>query len=173
MFVPILSSLLLLDVSVSSTSNSSIVLHKDPVVFVRHLNDSLPSANSSLTVAEDELESYDESEQDNTNTGETAGETRMFSFISKLNSRLLDPPSSSVKAIEEAEKLLEHEGQSSNERNRLFKNVATLFESNDETAKSYLNEKKISDWLMHPATPKRLKNNCSNPKRYYQTCYRI
>ncbi|KAL8017468.1 hypothetical protein Plhal710r2_c022g0090791 [Plasmopara halstedii] len=150
MFVPILSSLLLLDVSVSSTSNSSIVLHKDPVVFVRHLNDSLPSANSSLTVAEDELESYDESEQDNIVT-EIAGETRMFPFISKLIPCLLYPPSLSVKAIEEAEKLLEHKKLSSNEWKRLSKNVATLFESNDEVAESYL-DMKIFDLLIHPAT---------------------
>ncbi|KAL8001527.1 hypothetical protein Plhal703r1_c18g0082331 [Plasmopara halstedii] len=150
MFVPILSSLLLLDVSVSSTSNSSIALHKDSVVFVRHLNDSLPPANSSLTVAEDELKSYDESEQDNIVT-EIAGETRMFPFISKLIPCLLYPPSLSVKAIEEAEKLLEHKKLSSNEWKRLSKNVATLFESNDEVAESYL-DTKIFDLLIHPAT---------------------
>ncbi|KAL7689011.1 hypothetical protein Plhal304r1_c017g0061951 [Plasmopara halstedii] len=70
MFVPIFSTLLLLDVGVSSTSNLSIVQHEDPVVFGVHMNDSLPSANSSLTVAAEELQSYDNSEQDNTDTDE-------------------------------------------------------------------------------------------------------
>ncbi|KAL8001514.1 hypothetical protein Plhal703r1_c18g0082201 [Plasmopara halstedii] len=81
MFVPILSTLLLLDVSVSSTSNSSTVQHEDPIVFVRHLNGSLPSANSSLTVDEGELESYDDSAQDNIRPDESDGEIRIFSFI--------------------------------------------------------------------------------------------
>ncbi|KAL7689086.1 hypothetical protein Plhal304r1_c017g0062721 [Plasmopara halstedii] len=60
MLMPVLSTLLLLDVSVSATSNSSIIQHEDPIVFVRHLPNSLPSANSSSTAADVESESYDD-----------------------------------------------------------------------------------------------------------------
>ncbi|CEG35067.1 RxLR-like protein [Plasmopara halstedii] len=83
MLMPVLSTLLLLDVSVSATSNSSIIQHEDPIVFVRHLPNSLPSANSSSTAADVESESYDDSKQDNTDNDETDGKVRMFSFFGK------------------------------------------------------------------------------------------
>ncbi|KAL8001673.1 hypothetical protein Plhal703r1_c18g0083831 [Plasmopara halstedii] len=86
MLMPVLSTLLLLDVSVSATSNSSIIQHEDPIVFVRHLPNSLPSANSSSTAADVESESYDDSKQDNTDNNETDGEVRMDFFLWKEGS---------------------------------------------------------------------------------------
>ncbi|CEG42995.1 uncharacterized protein PHALS_14677 [Plasmopara halstedii] len=59
------------------------IQHEDPVVFESHLNDSLPSSNSSSTVAKGKLMSYNESVQDNTDNDETDGKIRMFTFIRK------------------------------------------------------------------------------------------
>ncbi|KAL8009193.1 hypothetical protein Plhal703r1_c01g0001611 [Plasmopara halstedii] len=145
MFVPILPALLLLDVSVSSASNSSIVQHEDPVVFDGHVNDSLPSANSSLTAAEGELESYDDSEQSNTDIDETDGEMRMFSFIvDRMASSHL---SSLPKHEEGTEKYwssilyttllqLKSNEVKSDQQAQLFRNLADVLAQNHEELKS-------------------------------------
>ncbi|KAL7681442.1 hypothetical protein Plhal304r1_c057g0143561 [Plasmopara halstedii] len=137
MLVPILSTLLLLDVSVSSTFNSSVVHQEDPVVFVRHLNDSLPSANSSVTVDEAELESYDKSEQNNTDTDETDGERGV---VFRFKNFLSHNPYTQEAVV----------GPTTIER--LSKLVAKFFKSNGEEAKFNLDAKKFADLLAHPAT---------------------
>ncbi|KAL8001498.1 hypothetical protein Plhal703r1_c18g0082041 [Plasmopara halstedii] len=87
MIVPTLTTLLLLDVSISSAYNSSLGGQLgDTVVPVGHLNRSLPSANNNSTVAEDELESDDDSEQDNTEFDSTEAETR--SWISSTTGKV-------------------------------------------------------------------------------------
>ncbi|KAL8021104.1 hypothetical protein Plhal710r2_c011g0051231 [Plasmopara halstedii] len=159
MFVPILPALLLLDVSVSSASNSSIVQHEDPVVFDGHVNDSLPSANSSLTAAEGELESYDDSEQSNTDIDETDGEMRMFSFIvDRMASSHL---SSLPKHEEGTEKYwssilyttllqLKSNEVKSDQQAQLFRNLADVLAQNHEELKSIV-RLAIANALTNPA----------------------
>ncbi|CEG41597.1 uncharacterized protein PHALS_11932 [Plasmopara halstedii] len=161
MFVPILSTLLLLDVSVSSTSNSSIDQHEDPVVFARHLNNSLPSANSSLTVAEGKFESSDDSEQDNTDSDETDGEMRMKfllnKWISPFSYKQLPPEEyfNSLRSTQQkASKLLLNENLSNKNLKRIFKHFKKLLQSNDEQMKSFVDEETAA-LLRNAATSER------------------
>ncbi|KAL8009567.1 hypothetical protein Plhal703r1_c01g0005581 [Plasmopara halstedii] len=160
MFLSILSILLLLDVSVSSSSNSSIVQQEDPVVFVLHLNDSLSSENSSLTVDEGKLVRYDKSEQDNTDTDETDGE-RVIAFnvknpfSSNSYSKLRDAAAESINSFQsELYKPLLNEQSRSSPSKKLYDILARLYKcfvSHDEETKSYL-DGSISNLHEHPAT---------------------
>ncbi|KAL7680194.1 hypothetical protein Plhal304r1_c068g0155921 [Plasmopara halstedii] len=144
MFVPILSTVFLLDVSISSASNSSIVQLQDPVVIVHQLNYPLPSANSSLTAAEGELENYDDSEQDNFDIDEAGGEMRMLHSIKKniplyLRSHLLfkEATNSLQSTQNDAKALLEKNGRSLDETKKLFAHLAKLLESDDGDLKLF------------------------------------
>ncbi|CEG40415.1 uncharacterized protein PHALS_10616 [Plasmopara halstedii] len=159
MFVLILSTLFLLDVSVSSTSNSSTLQHEVPIVFVGHLNDSLPSANSSSTVAKEELESYDDSEQDITEIDETDVETRMFLFSGKmflshfhtkspLNEANIKPL---LTTFADARALLEIKKRDSAQNKNLFSHLTTLLGSNDEQMKLFAGVT-VSKLLTDPVT---------------------
>ncbi|KAL7680363.1 hypothetical protein Plhal304r1_c066g0153701 [Plasmopara halstedii] len=142
MFVPIFSTFLLLDVSVSYTSNSSTVQHENPIVVIGHLNALLPPTNSSLTATEGELESYDDSEQDNVDVVASGGEARMFSFFKK-------PPFQYTQLVSKEAKielqptifanvmaLLEIEKRNPKQNQNLLEILTKLLGSKDEELKS-------------------------------------
>ncbi|KAL8001503.1 hypothetical protein Plhal703r1_c18g0082091 [Plasmopara halstedii] len=127
MFVPILSTILLLDVSVSSTSNSSLVHHD--VVFVR----SLPSANSSLTVAEGENHFFHQKVDRTAFIQPVAAwkTSRKSPVFSKKLNELLQSDSRNIEKI--------------------FRYFEKLRESNDENIVLFV-DKTISDLLRKSAT---------------------
>ncbi|CEG41719.1 uncharacterized protein PHALS_12050 [Plasmopara halstedii] len=147
MFVPVLSTLLLLEFSVSSTTNSSIIHDEDQVVFVGHLNDSMLSANTTPSVANGELERSNDSKQV---IDETIGEVRTFPLFEKFAKWFAKDTPVECR-VETASNLMKINPRKSKQDKIVSQQVKKLFES-DDGALALFAEVKVSKLLKDEVT---------------------
>ncbi|KAL7689037.1 hypothetical protein Plhal304r1_c017g0062211 [Plasmopara halstedii] len=150
MFVPVLSTLLLLEFSVSSTTNSIIIHDEDQVVFVGHLNDSMLSANTTPSVANGELERSNDSKQV---IDETIGEVRISPLFGKgsLFAKWFAKERPVEWRVETASNLMKISPRKRKQNEKVSHQVKKLFESDDGTSALFA-EVKVSKLLKDGAT---------------------